>query len=199
MPRSKKSPNSLAQINLSESFTSLILGAFVILVATVLVFAFAKNRAQTIYDKINTAASTHQELNTPENTSSFQTKPKTYEVKSGDNLWTIAEKVYGSGYNWVDLASANNLKNPNIITAGTKLNIPDVQKITVATVQSVQNNSPNKSSISGTSYTIVKGDNLWTISIRAYGDGFKWPEIAKANNLKNPSLIHSGNPLKIPR
>ena len=53
--------------------------------------------------------------------------------------------------------------------------------------------------IKGEEYTIVAGDNLWTIAERAYGDGYKWTEIAKANNLANPDLIFTGNKLKLPR
>ncbi len=192
--RQKNSPRNYfkysTQIKISESYFSLFVGALVILFATFLVFVFAKNKT---YDKINTAASTHQELSS---TSENNSTTKSYEVKTGDSLWAIAEKVYGSGYNWVDLAKANNLSNPGLIHTGNKLIIPVVQKITVATIQPTQNNGP---SISGSTYTIVKGDNLWNISIRAYGDGFKWPEIAKANSLRKPNLIHSGNLLKIPR
>ena len=53
--------------------------------------------------------------------------------------------------------------------------------------------------ISSDSYTVVKGDNLWSIAVRAYGDGYKWTEIAKANKLVHPSLIHPGNDLTLPR
>lgn len=204
MGRPRKNTSSIAQLNLTESFTSLFLGALVVLVGTFLVFAFAKNRAQTTYDKINTAISTYREPQKEIQTAGKQTA-KTYEVKSGENLWTISEKVYGSGYNWVDLAKANNLSNPGVIFAGNKLVVPVVQKITVATVpaegearqgrQSTQNNSP---SISGTNYKIVKGDSLWDISVRKYGDGYKWPEIAKANNLSNPDLIYPNAVLKLP-
>lgn len=169
----------------------LILGFLVVLVALVLVFTFSKNRT---YDRINTAASTFQELTAP--VKGEDNNVKTYTVAVGDNLWSIAEKVYGSGYNWVDLAKANKLENPGLIFVGAKLVMPDVQKISAVTVGQTQNNSP---SISGNSYTIQKGDYLWDIAIRAYGDGFKWVEIAKANNLQNSDLIFSGNVLKLPR
>jgi len=46
---------------------------------------------------------------------------------------------------------------------------------------------------------VVKGDNLWQIALRAYGDGYQWVKIARENKLANPDLIHSGNILKIPR
>lgn len=53
--------------------------------------------------------------------------------------------------------------------------------------------------ITGTKYTVKAGDNLWNIAVRAYGNGYKWVEIAKANNLANPRIIHSGNVFIIPR
>jgi nucleoid-associated protein YgaU len=53
--------------------------------------------------------------------------------------------------------------------------------------------------IIGSSYTVVKNDSLWKISVRAYGDGFKWTEIAQNNNIANPGLIHPGNTLTLPR
>ena len=50
----------------------------------------------------------------------------------------------------------------------------------------------------GGTYTVVRGDNLWNIALAAYGNGFRWVDIAKANNLVNPRIIHAGNVLVIP-
>lgn len=124
-----------------------------------------------------------------------------YTVVAGDNLWSIAEKQYKSGYNWVDIARVNKLSNPRIITSGQKLKLPKVeQKIATVSTQPKQEAAvQNATKITGDSYIIVKGDTLWAISVRAYGDGYQWKKIASANNLINPSLIHSGNKLKIPR
>lgn len=124
-----------------------------------------------------------------------------YTVAAGDSLWAIAEKQYKSGYNWVDIARANNLSNPGALNAGQKLKLPKVEQ-KIATVQPQQNQQQvdqSKSKITGADYTIVKGDTLWDVSVRAYGDGYQWKKIADANKLVNPSLIHSGNKLKIPR
>jgi nucleoid-associated protein YgaU len=53
--------------------------------------------------------------------------------------------------------------------------------------------------ITGNQYTVVKGDSLWNIAVRAYQDGYQWVKIADENNLGNPDKIHPGNVLNIPR
>ena len=53
--------------------------------------------------------------------------------------------------------------------------------------------------ITGDTYEVQSGDNLWEIAERAYDDGFRWTDIANANDLANPGIIHAGNQLTIPR
>lgn len=48
------------------------------------------------------------------------------------------------------------------------------------------------------SYTVVKGDTLWGICRRAYGDGNLAWRLAKANGIKNANLIFPGQALKLP-
>src|SRR5258708_1719851 len=135
---------------------------------------------------------------------------KTYVVAAGDTLWSIAEKTTGSGYNWSVIAQANNLSaNPGLIFSGNKLVIPSSDKYIVKGGQNISHSqappSPTQvqptqnNTINTYEYTVQKGDTLWDIAVRAYADGYRWPEIAKANDLANPSLIHSGNVLNIPR
>lgn len=47
-------------------------------------------------------------------------------------------------------------------------------------------------------YTVVKGDSLWKIAQKFYGNGNRYPEIARANNISNPNIIHAGQRLLIP-
>lgn len=51
---------------------------------------------------------------------------KTYTVKSGDCLWNIAKKYYGSGAQYTKIVNANKskIKNPNLIYPGWVLVIP---------------------------------------------------------------------------
>ena len=53
---------------------------------------------------------------------------------------------------------------------------------------------------SASSYTVIKGDTLWGIAKRYYGDGSLYTKIAAANSEKisNPNLIFPGQVLIIP-
>lgn len=51
--------------------------------------------------------------------------------------------------------------------------------------------TPNKT------YTVVKGDSLYAIARKFYGNGNEYNKIATVNNIKNPNLIHPGQVLVI--
>lgn len=46
-------------------------------------------------------------------------------------------------------------------------------------------------------HTVVKGDTLWAIAKKYLGDGSKFPELAKLNNIKNPNEIKVGQVIKL--
>lgn len=52
----------------------------------------------------------------------------------------------------------------------------------------------------GRTYTVRKGDSLWAIAKKHYGNGATWPRIYDANRtkIKNPNLIFPGQVLTIP-
>ena len=181
-----------SKIKFTESYTSLILGIIVVLVVGILFLLFAK---------VNRNMQTSSTKTMDENSQNSNTS-STYTVRPGDDLWSISENVYNDGYKWVEIAKLNKIENPGKIEVGDKLSLPKInQEEKVVTQAATQNTTEvtESNSITGSTYTVVRGDNLWNISVRAYGDGFKWVEIAKANNLANPSVIHSGNVFKIPR
>lgn len=68
-----------------------------------------------------------------------------------------------------------------------------------AAIQSIVNARLGVTPKSSAKYhTVVKGDTLWAIAKKYYGDGNRYPEIARANNIANPNIISVGQKLLIP-
>lgn len=166
----------LKTLKLNESSISMILGALVIVVVGVLVVNYLRDNGGLLPWKGG------QEVN--------QTEVRTHVVTAGEDLWKISENYYGTGYGWVDIAEANNLSSPDLIEVGQTLAIPE---------RASEEAAPANTSLEGETYTVVKGDHLWGIAVRAYGDGYKWVEIARVNNLRNPNLIFVDTVLNLPR
>jgi len=118
-------------------------------------------------------------------------------VAKGETLWKIAEKNYGSGYNWVDIAKANKITNPNLIFRGMRLKIPDVERRQL-TKGEIMKTGTAKVKSRVTRYQVKKGDSLSKIALQVYGDMFAWKPIAKLNGIKNPNLIYPSQVLRIP-
>ncbi|MCS7091901.1 MAG: LysM peptidoglycan-binding domain-containing protein [Patescibacteria group bacterium] len=114
-------------------------------------------------------------------------------VASGETLWKISEKYYGTGYDWTKIAKENNIKNPNKIEIGQTLKIPTSNQTAAAT------DSDQGKTGETEKYTVQKGDSLWKIAQSQLGNPYLWVKIAKLNKLKNPSVIHAGNVLEIPK
>ncbi|BBX37409.1 mannose-binding lectin [Mycolicibacterium mageritense DSM 44476 = CIP 104973] len=51
-------------------------------------------------------------------------EPRTYTVVSGDTLWAIAERFYGDGNRYQEIANASGIANPDLIHPGQVLTIP---------------------------------------------------------------------------
>jgi nucleoid-associated protein YgaU len=175
------------QFNSTDSIVSLVLGLAVVLVIGMTVVNYVKSKTQQ-------AASTTQEA--AGKTAGVPSPPAKHTVVAGESLWTISEIYYKSGYNWVDIRDANTMVNPDLIEAGQTLTIPDVapKGVAIPAISSASTSEKPKDA----SYTVVHGDDLWTIAVLEYGNGYKWVDIAAANKLANPSIIHSGNVLVMP-
>jgi len=189
----KESKLNISQkIKESETAISMSLGIIVLVLVGALIYRYFRNinvNKKSGVEETPEKIEESQTVATPEE----KNLPQKYLVQEGDTLWKISEKFYGYGYNWVDIAKANKIQNPNQIEKGEELQIPEVP------VRKPVAQKSNIKTIEGDKYQVVKGDTLWEISVRAYQDGFRWVEIAKANKLANPNLIHPGNVLIIPR
>ncbi len=171
----------------TDSVISLLLGLAVVMVIGSLLFNYVRTRRPGTVKKSEEAAKTETQQPTG--------LPTTHTVKEDETLWSIAETYYKSGYNWVDVQKANSLSNPDWIEVGQNLTIPMATPIF----------PPGQVSSTGTvstaekkSYTVVSGDTLWDIAAKTYSDPYRWPEVAQANTLANPDLIHSGNVIVLP-
>ena len=199
--------NTLKTLKLNEDTISTLLGAIVVVVIGLLVFNYFRSLnpqgqitdQAALEDDGQTATPGQVKLVEEEDGQMVpEGLPTTYTVKQGDHLWSIAESFYNSGYNWTDIASVNHLDNPSQIEVGQELTIPKVA-VKVATVSQKQT---TEITIDGNTYTVVKGDHLWDIALRAYGDGFRWTDIYQANQDligPNPGLIEVDMNLTIPR
>lgn len=188
-------PKKEKKLPVNEQTISVVLGfIFVLIIGWLLYRYLSKQPKEELPPEIEQIAQTTEEKPQEKKGVVLPTK---YTVQAGDNLWKIAERFYQSGYNWVDIVKENNLKNPNILTVGQELSIPDVQprKPTVITREKI---GP---SISPGKYTVQRGDWLSKIALRAYGDMFAWEKIYEANKDiigPNPNLIKPGQVLTIP-
>jgi LysM repeat protein len=96
------------------------------------------------------------------------TSDTVYIVKSGDTLSKIAAK-YNTTYQ--KLAKYNNISNPNVISVGQKIKIPE------------------------DTYVDQSGDTLSKIAAK-YNTTYQ--VLAKYNNISNPNVIHVGQKIRIP-
>ena len=184
-----------------ESYTSLLLGMVIVILAIILVAALFRDRDFTGSDQEKDISATQ---------TGPLTEPRagaTYTVQEGDTLWTISEEAYENGFLWEQVAEANNLDSPDDISAGAEITIPEVpatptmpiSPTTVPEYTVPQEEQKQQEINQNSSYSIRKGDTLWDISIRVYGDGYKWPQIAAHNNIPNPNIIYEGDTITFPR
>lgn len=191
--------NLLKTLKLNESTVSMLLGALVVLAVGFMIVNYIRGRtAEAPRGTTSIPAATTQEGKV--------SPPATHKVTAGESLWKISEQYYGSGYNWVDIAKANSLTNPSLILVGQELTVPNVEVRQPAGTTPVALAPPGgKTSfgepIQGDLYQVVKGDHLWGIAVRAYGDGYQWVKIWRENasQIKNPNLIYPAQEFKIPR
>lgn len=170
------------EIQSNQSKLNMVLGALIVLVVGILIFNYFNRPKPDLGPAQTTTTDQQQDI-------SVENLPGKYTVKEGDTLFLIAEKYYKDGYQYTEIAKANNLADPDNVSAGQVLELPKLQI--------AQANWESK--ITENSYTVVEGDWLSTIAGRAYGDIYAFEKIAKANNIQNPDLIEPGMVLTIPR
>ena len=116
-----------------------------------------------------------------------------YTVQPGDSLWSIAFRFYGTGAFWRRIYEDNMtvIQNPNRIYPGQKL---------VIRLADSDRAGDALTGAKGRIYTVMMGENLWTIAKKVYGNGMLWERIYQANRelIFNPRRIYAGQRIVIP-
>ena len=131
-----------------------------------------------------------------------------YQVRPGDDLWSVAEQLLGHGSRWRLLAEANPglLANPTIdLPARAWLVIPELpSEPGVAVPATRPHPTPAKPQRDRTAsplrVVVQRGDTLSALAEEHLGAAAKWPRIFRANKerIKDPDLIDVGWQLVIP-
>jgi len=130
-----------------------------------------------------------------------------HTVQKGESLWDIAQKYRLS----LDkISSVNNLKKPDSLYIGQKINIPIEKKGTEQDEMSELSFEAEKSSFQGmstslnqkfresvkeTDYAVKPGESLWTIA-QNYQVSLR--ELSQLNDLENAERLSVGQIIKIP-
>jgi lysozyme len=118
-------------------------------------------------------------------TSSSSTKTSgSYTIKSGDTLYQIA---IANGLSVSQLASLNNISDPNEVYVG------QVLKLSGSSSSSKTTTSSSSKSTNSSSYTIKSGDTLYEIALE---HGMSYSQLAALNNISNANEIYVGQTLK---
>ncbi len=143
-----------------------------------------------------------------------QSANKSYTVKSGDNLASIAIQFYGQseGNRLVNIdrifnANKNILKAKDEIFEGQKIVIPPLPASETASSSTTSKSSTNTANTNfvgpvqpSNEYVVADGDNLWNIAASRLGNGTRYTEIVKLNPVLegNVNNIKAGMKLKMP-
>lgn len=123
---------------------------------------------------------------------------RTYTIRSGDTLSTIAEDTYGSQKYWFDIAQANPLTDPEKLKIGQVIRLPDINTTAPVTTTDIR---PEHGPGSGIEYIVRPDDTLSSIARQFYNDPEKWSMLHDVNRTTigaDPNRLKVGMKLRIP-
>lgn len=131
--------------------------------------------------------------------STFKKLEKVYKNKTPGNLIHPNWPTFRATFTHLSLTQ---VPLPNYVEYEFEF-IEDVKINSIQKVGKVKPKPKPKTTVKSTTrtYTVKKGDTLWAIAKKYYGNGAQYKKIANANKklIKNPNLIHIGWKLTIPK
>jgi nucleoid-associated protein YgaU len=139
---------------------------------------------------------------------------KTYTVQRGDSWFRIAQRHYGDGNLWKELARFNG--GDEVVRLGAAVKIPSREALTGEAEAKAASQpaapsarpeprkqepapaKPGRLEVASLTYTVKRGDTLGEIAQRTLGTSRRWREIADLNNIKDVDVIPAGTVLKLP-
>ncbi|MFN7954063.1 MAG: LysM peptidoglycan-binding domain-containing protein [bacterium] len=122
---------------------------------------------------------------------------RNYTVQKGDTLASIARAQYRNEQAWTLIYAANRdrLSHPSDVRAGMRLVLPPASTPIPSAAESVP-----ASRASGTTYTVRKGETLYSIAKKMYGSTTYWTLIRDANRAKIEASgdVRAGTKLVLP-
>jgi nucleoid-associated protein YgaU len=126
---------------------------------------------------------------------------RTHDVRSGESLTSICQRYYGDPTLIDDLARYNNLRNPDALSLGLRLRIPDASVLGGTAPSRASIDQPERAPAPQyATYTVREGDSLSTIARSLLGSSRRYLEIYELNRdvLASPDRVREGMVLKVP-
>jgi nucleoid-associated protein YgaU len=126
-----------------------------------------------------------------------------HRVEAGDTLGQIAQRHLGSSRKAADLARFNGISVDTPLRVGQEIRIPPAAPAGAApgtAIAAAPAKTPAKAPAAATERTckVGKGDTLFALARRHYGDGGRYRDIAAANGLDPDEPLRVGTELRLP-
>lgn len=168
------------------------------------------NLVSTNPDKNSSTGAVEQEsnsieINTLSGSLSFIVTEETIKLKAGDTVELVGLGKYLSGLYYVQdvdrqISNSGYSHTATLIKTdfGKSLKLSSSSAKEQTKGEKVES-SPQADNAKRT-YTVKKGDTLWSIANQFYGNGAQYPKIFEANSnvISNPNIIRTGQVLVIP-
>jgi nucleoid-associated protein YgaU len=130
-----------------------------------------------------------------------------YTVEKGDSLGLIAQKTLGTTRKAGEIAKFNGMSIDAPLKVGQELKIPPQVPAALAGTATTAppppataspSAAPVKAPAAKRAHTVGRGDSLFGLAKRYYGDGSRFRAIAEANGLDPDAPLKVGSELRLP-